>query len=66
VGPPVSEGGGDGPTGPGREGGDGPRLGWRRRKEAGPKLLLGLKMSLGCAEKKKRFSDFDSRNKIHI
>jgi hypothetical protein len=43
VGPPVSEGGGDGPTGPEKEGGGGPRLGWKRREEAGPKLLLGLK-----------------------
>jgi hypothetical protein len=33
--PPVSEGE--------REGGGGPRLGWKRREEAGPKLLLGLK-----------------------
>jgi hypothetical protein len=34
---------GDGPTGPDREGGDGPRLGWKRREEAGPKLFLRLK-----------------------
>jgi hypothetical protein len=26
----------------------------------------GPKTILGCAEKKKKFSDFDSRNKIHI
>jgi hypothetical protein len=43
VGPPVSEGGGDGPTGPEREGGGGPWLGWKRSEEAGLKLLLGLK-----------------------
>jgi hypothetical protein len=30
-------------TGPEWEGGDGPRLGWKRREEAGPKPLLGLK-----------------------
>jgi hypothetical protein len=35
--------GGNGPTGLDREGGDGPRLGWKRREEAGPKLFLGLK-----------------------
>jgi hypothetical protein len=34
VGPPVSEGGGDGLIGPEREGGGGPRLGWKRREEA--------------------------------
>jgi hypothetical protein len=28
---------GDGPTGPDREGGGGPRLGWKIREEAGPK-----------------------------
>jgi hypothetical protein len=54
VGPPVSEReataesdkqreGGDRPAGPDREGGDGPRLGWKRREEAGPKLFLELK-----------------------
>jgi hypothetical protein len=43
VGPPVSEGGGDGPTGPEREGGGGPRLGWKRREDARPNPLLGLK-----------------------
>jgi hypothetical protein len=44
VGPPVSEGGGgNGQTGPEREGGGGPRLGWKRREEARPKPLLGLK-----------------------
>jgi hypothetical protein len=35
--------GGDGPTAPDREGGGGPRLGWKRREEARPKLFLGLK-----------------------
>jgi hypothetical protein len=39
----LSVSGGDGPTGPKREGGGGPWLGWKRRVEAGPKLLLGLK-----------------------
>jgi hypothetical protein len=29
---------GDGPTGPDREGGGGPRLGWKIREEAGPKI----------------------------
>jgi hypothetical protein len=54
VGPPFSEGeataesdkqreGGDGLTGSDRAGGDGPRLGWKRREEAGPKLFLWLK-----------------------
>jgi hypothetical protein len=43
VGPPISEGEHDGPTGPERERGGGPRLGWKRREEAGPKLLFGLK-----------------------
>jgi hypothetical protein len=35
--------GADGLTWPEREGGGGPRLGWKRREEAGPKLLLRLK-----------------------
>jgi hypothetical protein len=52
VGPPVSEReataetdkrSSDGPTGPDREGGGGPRLGWKIREEAGPKPSLGLK-----------------------
>jgi hypothetical protein len=30
-------------TGLEREGGVGPRLGWKRREEAGPKPLLGVK-----------------------
>jgi hypothetical protein len=47
VGPPVSEGGGDGPTRPEMEGGGGPRLGWKRRDEVGPKLLLRLKSKRG-------------------
>jgi hypothetical protein len=51
VGPPVSEREAtiesnkrsDGPTGPNREGGGGPWLGWKIREEAGPKPFLGLK-----------------------
>jgi hypothetical protein len=33
----------DGPTGPDREGGDEPWLGWKIREEPGPKPFLGLK-----------------------
>jgi uncharacterized protein YbjT (DUF2867 family) len=33
----------DGPTGPDREGGGAPRLGWKIWEEAGPKPSLGLK-----------------------
>jgi hypothetical protein len=39
----VSVRGGDGPTRPERDGVGGPRLGWKRRDEAGPNPLLGLK-----------------------
>jgi hypothetical protein len=38
-----TSGAGDGPTGPDREGGGGPRLGWKIREEAGPKPFLRLK-----------------------
>jgi hypothetical protein len=36
--PNRTSGAGDGPTGPDREGGGGPRLGWKIREEAGPKI----------------------------
>jgi hypothetical protein len=49
MGPPVNERRpkmdkcSDGSTGLDREGGGGPRLGWKIREEAGPKPFLGLK-----------------------
>jgi hypothetical protein len=43
VGPLVSEGEATGQAGPKRKGGGGPRLGWKGKEEAEPKLLLGLK-----------------------
>jgi hypothetical protein len=41
--PNRTSGADDGPTGLDREGGGGPRLGWKIREEAGPKPFLGLK-----------------------
>jgi hypothetical protein len=43
VGQLVSEGEVTGQAGPERKGGGGPRLGWKGREEARPKLLLVLK-----------------------
>jgi hypothetical protein len=36
--PNRTRGSSEGPTGPDREGGGGPRLGWKIREEAGPKI----------------------------